>query len=181
MAAKSKDKSKGKPKGKAKAKRKEASDKELAEAITDSAQRIWLAGLGAVSKAQREGVRFFETLVEEGRHIQTRTKKASDDSFARVKEQVKTVTDKAAGGIDQLEHAFEDQVVHTLGRLGVPLKKDMEHLSSEVEDLRKRLEELQGAATPSGRGEGARRTQPQRTKKTARKKTTKAATKKTSA
>ena len=42
----------------------------LAGAIKDSAQQIWLAGLGAFSKAQEEGGKVFDTLVKEGLTIQ---------------------------------------------------------------------------------------------------------------
>ena len=39
------------------------------QAIRDSAQKIWLAGLGAYERAKTEGPRMFETLVEQGRTI----------------------------------------------------------------------------------------------------------------
>ena len=39
---------------------------QLGVKIRESANQIWLAGLGAFSKAQQEGTKMFETLVEEG-------------------------------------------------------------------------------------------------------------------
>ena len=38
--------------------------------VKDSAQQIWLAGLGAFAKAQEEGSKVFEALVKEGLGIQ---------------------------------------------------------------------------------------------------------------
>jgi len=43
--------------------------------IRNSAMQIWLAGLGALSKAQKERSRIFNTLVKEGEAVQERTGK----------------------------------------------------------------------------------------------------------
>ena len=43
-----------------------AGKRQLARTIRDSAQQIWLAGLGAFGKAQEEGGKVFEALVKEG-------------------------------------------------------------------------------------------------------------------
>ena len=45
-------------------------DSALAGSVKDSAQQIWLAGMGAFSKAQEEGGKVFETLVKEGMSLQ---------------------------------------------------------------------------------------------------------------
>ncbi len=46
------------------------SDEKLVATIKESANQIWLAGLGAFAKAQAEGGKVFEALVEEGEAIQ---------------------------------------------------------------------------------------------------------------
>jgi hypothetical protein len=48
-------------------------DSQLAASVKDSAQQIWLAGMGAFSKAQEEGGKVFETLVKEGMSLQKKT------------------------------------------------------------------------------------------------------------
>ena len=45
---------------------------QLAVKIRESANQIWLASLGAFSKAQQEGVKMFEALVAEGEKVQSR-------------------------------------------------------------------------------------------------------------
>ena len=50
----------------AQAAKSDKSDNQLVQTVRDSAQQIWLAGLGAFSKAQEEGGKVFETLVKEG-------------------------------------------------------------------------------------------------------------------
>ena len=53
--------------------------------IRNSANQIWLAGLGAFAKAQEEGGKIFEALVKEGEAVQDRAKKVADDKFTDVK------------------------------------------------------------------------------------------------
>jgi hypothetical protein len=45
-------------------------ESQLAAAVKESAQEIWLAGLGAFSKAQEEGQKVFKALVREGSSLQ---------------------------------------------------------------------------------------------------------------
>ncbi len=87
----------------------EATENQLAVQIRESATqaretatRIWLAGLGAFSKTQQEGVKMFEALVAEGEKFQERTKTAADERLAEVRE-------KATETWDKLEKVFEDR------------------------------------------------------------------------
>ncbi len=104
------------------------SENQLAMTIKESAQQIWLAGLGAYSKAQEEGGKMFDSLVKEGEAIQARTCKA-----AQVK--VGELAAKASGNWDKLEQVFEDRVAQALHGLGVPTKKDIDTLSKRVAEL----------------------------------------------
>ena len=101
---------------------------ELAVKIRDSANQIWLAGLGAFSKAQEEGVNMFEALVAEGEKLQERTKAAADERLAEVKEKVTRTWDK-------LDKVFEDRVGRALHALNVPTHKDIDVLSKRVHEL----------------------------------------------
>jgi len=53
-------------------------DSALAGAVKDSAQQIWLAGMGAFSKAQAEGGKVFEALVKEGTSLQRKTQAVAE-------------------------------------------------------------------------------------------------------
>ena len=64
----------------------------LSGAIKDSAQQIWLAGLGAFSKAQEEGGKAFESLVKEGLAIQRKTQAVAEE---RISEATSRVTHMA--------------------------------------------------------------------------------------
>ena len=103
-----------------------AQARDLAVKIRESANRIWLAGLGAFSKAQQEGVDMFEALVAEGEKVQERI--AADERLAEIRE-------KATETWDKLEKVFEDRVGRALHALNVPTHKDIDLLSRRVRDL----------------------------------------------
>ena len=52
-----------------------------AQAIRASAQRIWLAGLGAFEHARSEGPRVFDALVAQGRTLGARAASAADEAL----------------------------------------------------------------------------------------------------
>jgi len=105
-----------------------AQARDLAVKIRESANQIWLAGLGAFSKAQQEGVKTFEALVAEGEKVQERTKDAADERFAEVREKVTETWNK-------LDKVFEDRVGRALHALNVPTHKDIDVLSKRVHEL----------------------------------------------
>ena len=111
------------------------SENQLAQTVRESAHQIWLAGLGAYSKAQEEGTKVFDALVKEGETIQKKTRKAADEKMA-------VVAGKAAGTWDRLEQVFEDRVARALSSLGVPSKKDIDKLSKRVAELTAVVQQL---------------------------------------
>lgn len=114
---------------------------ELPRTIKDSAQQIWLAGLGAFSKAQEEGGKVFETLVKEGLTIQRKTQAAAEEKIteatSRVTNMANDIGSRAAGQWDKLENIFEDRVAKALARLGMPSARDLEELTARVDALAK--------------------------------------------
>jgi poly(hydroxyalkanoate) granule-associated protein len=120
---------------------KKKSNAQLSTTVKDSAQQIWLAGLGAFSKAQEEGGKVFEALVKEGLSIQRKTQAVAEEKITEATSRVTTMaTDigsKAQGQWDKLENIFEDRVAKALSKLGVPSARDLEALSARVDALAK--------------------------------------------
>ena len=116
----------------------ESSDSQLATKIKDSANQIWLAGLGAFAKAQAEGGKVFDALVQEGEAKQNRARKTAEDTLSDVKS-------KATGTWDKLEQVFEDRVARALHSLSVPTRKDVDTLAKRVAELTKVAEKLSEA------------------------------------
>jgi len=122
---------------------------QLAVKIRDSANQIWLAGLGAFAKAQQEGVEMFEALVAEGEKVQERTKTAADERVTEVRE-------KATETWDKLEKVFEDRVGRALHVLNVPTRKDIDVLSKRVHELTAITKKMSEEEETHGRGRAHR-------------------------
>ncbi|QLA82801.1 poly granule associated protein [Acidovorax sp. JMULE5] len=120
---------------------KKKSNAQLSSTVKDSAQQIWLAGLGAFSKAQEEGGKVFEALVKEGLTIQRKTQAVAEEKITEATSRVTTMASdigsKAQGQWDKLENIFEDRVAKALAKLGVPSARDLEALSARVDALAK--------------------------------------------
>lgn len=125
---------------------------ELGRSIMDSAQQIWLAGMGAFARAQEEGTRLFETLVREGMNVERQTRKAAggrvDAVRQSVEEGVGQVRERAADTWDRLEKVFEDRVQRALNRLGVPGRDEIQSLSRRVDELTREVRKLDTTPAP---------------------------------
>jgi poly(hydroxyalkanoate) granule-associated protein len=139
---------------------KSRSESQLAAAVKDSAQEIWLAGLGAFAKAQEEGQKVFKALVREGTSIQQRTMKVTEDRVNNVTAKVTKVAaglqKQANGTWDKLETVFEARVERALTRLGVPTNKEITSLTRRVEELTRSVESLTRAKRAPAKAAKAR-------------------------
>lgn len=114
--------------------------------IVESAQHIWLAGLGAFAKAQEEGTRLFEALVREGVALEQKTRKLTAGKAADARNAVESavgqVRERSQETWDKLEKVFESRVSRALGRLGVPGSQELKTLTSRVEELAREVHKL---------------------------------------
>jgi poly(hydroxyalkanoate) granule-associated protein len=141
----------------------QAAGENVAQNMRDSAQKIWLAGLGAFERAKSEGPKMFDTLVEQGKGLRARAAEAADQALKAVREQA----GEAQGRWDKLEQVFEDRVSRSLQRLGVLTTREVEDLSRQVEELNRHVREMMRARrAPSA----ARKAKPRAAKRTAKKK-----------
>jgi poly(hydroxyalkanoate) granule-associated protein len=111
----------------------------LASSVKDSAQQIWLAGMGAFSKAQDEGTKVFEALVKEGMSLQKKTQGMAEEKISEVTGKMSsmagTVTAKAGQNWDKLEAIFEQRTAKAMNKLGVPTAKDVDALVKRIDAL----------------------------------------------
>ncbi len=121
----------------------------LQKSIVESAQQIWLAGMGAFGRAQLEGTKLFEGLVKEGGLLEQSTRKLAGHRVEAVRdvveERVGQVRERAADTWDRLEKVFEDRVQRALTRLGVPTRDELAALSQRVEQLVAELRKINRA------------------------------------
>jgi poly(hydroxyalkanoate) granule-associated protein len=128
-------------------------DNPLANAVKEQAEHIWLAGMGAFSKAQAEGGKAFEQLMKQGTKLQKKTQGLAEERISSVTSKMTAVAggvgEKAGASWDKLESIFEARVEKALNKMGVPSRKD-------INALIKRIDEL--SAKVGGKASSARKT-----------------------
>lgn len=128
----------------------------MSEHMKDSAQQIWLAGMGAFAKAQQEGTKVFETLVKDGAKLQEATQQAQakvTDAAHKMTAMASDMGQRASSQFDRLEGIFEERVAKALHQLGLPDAQDMAQLQNRVSALEAELQALKdsmGHAGPKG-------------------------------
>lgn len=127
----------------------------LSKNLGESAQQVWLAGVGAFGRAQAEGSKLFETLVKEGLSVEQLTRKVAGGKVGAVRDAVESTVgqarERASDTWDRLEKVFEERVQRALRRLEVPSREDLSALIDRVDSLNGELRKLGGAAAPRKR------------------------------
>lgn len=116
--------------------------------LTEPAQQIWLAGLGAFAMAGAEGGRLFELLVKKGRAVEKANLARFDDMKGTVTEKVEDLRALPGTAVDRISHTVDTGMASVLHRLGVPTKKEIGTLTRRVEELARSLEHKPAARRP---------------------------------
>lgn len=137
----------------------QAQAERLSKSLGESAQQVWLAGVGAFGRAQSEGTKLFETLVKEGLSLEQTTRKLAGGKAQVMRDAVETTVgqarERASDTWDRLEKVFEERVQRALRRLEVPSREDLSTLIERVEELNAELRKLGGV--PAGKPKAARK------------------------
>ena len=163
----------------------------IARSITESAQQIWLAGMGAFNRAQAEGSKLFEGLVRDGLSLEQSARSFAGNRANVVRDAVEDRVDqareRATDTWDKLEKVFEERVQRALVKLGVPGRDDLNALSQRVDRLTAELRKAnastakpaatRAAPAPAARKSSAKKASPKPVaKKPAARKTVRKAT-----
>jgi poly(hydroxyalkanoate) granule-associated protein len=127
------------------------------DSSTPPAQHVWLAGLGAMAKAQEQGSKAIEALVNDGLAFQRKSQAEAQQRLHEATERLSHMASgfgpQATGRVDKLEHLFEDRVAKALHRLGMPSLLDIQMLTERVAQLEAQVAALSqaGATKPASR------------------------------
>lgn len=126
----------------------------LSRTLSESAQQIWLAGVGAFSRAQAEGTKLFDALIKEGMTLEQTARRFAGGQADVMRDAVSSTVgqarERAEDTWDRLEKVFEDRVQRALVKLGVPGRDDLNELSRRVDALTAELRR-QGGVAPAPR------------------------------
>ncbi|MFI4891285.1 MAG: phasin family protein [Steroidobacterales bacterium] len=112
--------------------------------------QVWLAGLGAVSRAQQGTPKLLQELIAEGAKVQAETKGAAEKALrgafsevqAAVSERMDKVRGDATDAYENLEKVFRSRVHSALTQLGVPSAGEVQSLSKRVDALNANIAKL---------------------------------------
>lgn len=127
--------------------------KKVQEELLESAHKVWLAGLGALSTIGEEGDRLFRELVEKGRTMETRGREEAGEVRERFESRVKGVRgrfdermrgarERVEKGVDSVWGAVDERVTEVLHRMGVPTRDEIQRLTRRVEELNAKIDTL---------------------------------------
>jgi poly(hydroxyalkanoate) granule-associated protein len=109
--------------------------------VLEAFHQIWLAGLGAVSKAQSGSPQLLEDLIIEGAWVHARARGAT-------KRALRGAARRSPNTLDELEKIFQRRVHSALTRLGVPSATEIETLSRRVDVLDANVDRLERKTVP---------------------------------
>ena len=155
--------------------------------IAEQLESAFVAGLGALSDARKQGAKRFESLVKEGEKFRKKTTDRTESLIDDVQETIREMADdaqsKASGlldevrdrsRLDKLQSAFDTRVADAMDRMNVPSKNDVDAINKK---LNKIIRLLEGQRKPAAKKKTASK---RTTKKTAARKKTAKTSKKTS-
>lgn len=132
----------------------------MTDAMKAQAQQIWLAGLGAFSKAQQDGAKAFEKLVSDGISMQRKAQETAEEKLAEATERAQQAAEqfkeRASGQWGKFEGIFEERVAKALHRMGMPSVLDLQALQARVAAL----EALLASSASAAAGHPAKRATP---------------------
>lgn len=117
--------------------------KSTAKAISDSAQKIWLAGLGAFSKAQAEGSRLFDELIRDGEAIEQQTRKYTKERVGQLRERMEETAERmrktGQSSMERIQSLVDERVAKAVERMAVPTREDLDELTTKMNALNRRM------------------------------------------
>jgi poly(hydroxyalkanoate) granule-associated protein len=126
------------------------------EELKTSAERVWLAGLGALAEAEKRGDKLFKDLVKKGKHFEEKFPDPSES----LKGGVESARKQATLAWKDFESVFDEKVQGAMSRMGVAQQSDVDALKKEIAALKK-------SKKKSAKGKSSKKTkEAKRTKKT---------------
>jgi len=134
--------------------RKQKDSEKRVNEIAEQLEHAFMAGLGALSDAQKKGAKTFDSLVKEGEKFRKKTTSKTETLIDDVQDAIRDMADdaqsKATGLLDQvrgnsrldkLTTAFDSRVADAMDRLNVPSKNDIDAINKKLNKIIRLLNE----------------------------------------
>lgn len=107
--------------------------------IKNTINNVWLAGLGVASLAQKETVKAYDSLIKEGKNLETMSKKTVKQVSTKAEKRFDSIRKVADKQFNKVENLFESRIETVLKKLDIPTVKDIAGLSKKVDLLVKEI------------------------------------------
>jgi poly(hydroxyalkanoate) granule-associated protein len=122
--------------------------------LLQSVQQVWLAGMGAIARAQKEGPTAFQDAVVEGLRLLNQSRSTARrmvrDAFESAQETLQSrvggARNQAQETLDNLETLFQNRVQRAMHQLGVPTAAEIRVLTKRVAELNESVKRIEGRA-----------------------------------
>lgn len=121
--------------------------------LKETANKVWLAGLGALASVGEEGGKLFNNLVDKGSGVESRGRKELSKAKSMIAEVADQAKNEAQNAWSRLERVLDDKVSASLHRVGVPSRDEIKNLSARVAELTRKVEQQR---KPAARAASAR-------------------------
>ena len=105
-------------------------------------QQIWLAGLGAFSRAEEEGTRLFDSLVQVGEELESKTSGLVDSTSDAVEEVREKVTERVTGTRHKVEKVLDESINQGISLLGIASHREISELTALIQHLSDQVTKL---------------------------------------
>lgn len=160
----------------------QARAREAAEAVQDAqaqwlqnVQQVWLAGMGALARAQKDGPSAFTDAVVEGLKLLNQSRSTAQRMVRGVFETAQASMQSRVGGArsqaqetwDNLESLFQSRVQRAMHQIGVPTAEEIRVLTRRVAELNENVKQINARERVRRTSNARRRTTAKRARKTA--------------
>jgi len=127
--------------------------KQKVSEFAEQLEHVWLAGLGALSNAQKKGTETFDALVKQGEKFRKETSKKTESLIDDVQGALRDMGDEAQtkaeglldrvrdrSNLDKLQSVFDKRVADAMDRLNVPSKNDIDTINKKLNKILRSLE-----------------------------------------
>jgi poly(hydroxyalkanoate) granule-associated protein len=110
--------------------------------IKNTINNLWLAGLGVASLAQKESYKVYDSLIKEGKTLESKSKKTVKEVSNKAEKRFNSIRKIADKQFNKVENLFETRIESVLKKLDIPTVKDIKGLSSKVDTLVKEIKNI---------------------------------------
>jgi poly(hydroxyalkanoate) granule-associated protein len=110
--------------------------KDIRKFVKESAEKCFLAGLGAISIASEKGSRIVDDLIKKGRDFEFKGK----DGFENTQDRMKELKKMAESYGKTFESAMDEKLKKVINKIGIPTREDISNLTKRVEILMANVE-----------------------------------------